>query len=133
MILDVGEDPIQNVTLSVALSKRITGLLRVEDSSPEVPAAVETGKLHVALTADPNATFLSTTGDVDKEGNFIVPDVGIVRYTLSVIGLPADAYVASARLGSAEILERGFTASQKLPGRKAPSDPGRPSVPFSVS
>ncbi len=116
VILDVGEDPIQNVTLTVAPSKRITGRLRVEDSSPEVRAAVETGKLHVVLRADPNLAFLSTTGEVDKEGNFIVPDVGMVRFALDVIGLPADAYIASARLGGADILERGFTLRGDPPG-----------------
>jgi hypothetical protein len=115
-IVNVGEEPLENVVLSVTPSQRIGGQLRVEDSSPAVREALEAGKLHVNLRANPNAAFLSGSADVLKDGTFVLNDVGVVQYRAEVFGLPPDAYIVSARLGGADILEKGFTLRGDSPG-----------------
>jgi hypothetical protein len=46
----------------------------------------------------------------------VIPDAGIVRYRVDLSGLPLDAYIASARLGGADILEKGFMLRGDPPG-----------------
>jgi hypothetical protein len=116
VIVNVAEEPLDNVVVSVTPSQRITGQLRVEDSSPAVREALEAGKLHVNLQARPNAAFLSGSTEVRKDGAFVLNDVGVVQYRAEVFGLPPDAYIVSARLGGADILEKGFTLRGESPG-----------------
>jgi hypothetical protein len=116
VIVNVAEEPLENVIVSVTPSQRITGQLRVEDSSPAVREALEAGTLHVNLRASPNAAFLSGSTEVRKDGAFVLNDVGVVQYRAEVFGLPPDAYIVSARLGGADILEKGFTLRGESPG-----------------
>jgi hypothetical protein len=115
VILNVSEDPVSNVTLAVTPSKRLNGRVQVDDNSPEVRQSIADGKVDVTLTGDPNAAFLSTSSEVAKDASFSIPDVGIVRYRLNVLGLPPDAYIASARLGGVDILEKGLTLQDDPP------------------
>jgi hypothetical protein len=90
--------------------------MRVEDSSPAVREALEAGTLHVNLRANPNAAFLSGSAEVRKDGAFVLNDVGVVQYRAEVFGLLPDGYIVSARLGGADILEKGFTLRGESPG-----------------
>jgi hypothetical protein len=108
-IVNVGEEPVENVVVSIAPSQRISGSFRVQDSSPEVRQAIEAKQVHVNLRPDPSLAFLSGSGEVGKDGSFVLNDVGVVKYRVEVFGLPPDAYVASTGLGGADILENGFT------------------------
>lgn len=116
VIVNVGDEPLDNVVLSVTPSQRIGGQLRVEDSSPAVREAIDAGTLHVNLRANPSAAFLSSSAEVHKDGTFVLDDVGVVQYRAEVFGLPPDAYIVSARLGGADILERGFALRGDAPG-----------------
>jgi hypothetical protein len=115
-VVNVGEEPVENVVVSVAPSQRISGSFQVQDSSPEVRQAIEAKQVHVNLRPDPSLAFLSGSGEVGKDGSFVLNDVGVVRYRVEVFGLPPDAYVASERLGGADILENGFTLRGDPPG-----------------
>jgi len=115
-IVNVGDEPVNNVVLSVTPSQRISGRLQVQDASPDVRRAIDAAELHVNLRPDPSLAFLSDSAQVGKDGTFVVNDVGMVRYRLGLYGLPADAYIASARLGGADILENGFTLRGDPPG-----------------
>jgi len=108
-IVNVAEEPVENVVVLVTPSQRITGRLEIEDSSPEVRQAVEAGQLHVNLRPNPSLAFLSGSAVAGKDGAFVLNDVGVVHYRVELFGLPADAYIASARLGGADILENGFS------------------------
>ena len=116
VIVNVGDEPLDNVVLSVTPSQRIGGQLRLEDSSPAVREAIDAGTLHVNLRANPSAAFLSSSAEVHKDGTFVLDDVGVVQYRAEVFGLPPDAYIVSARLGGADILERGFALRGDAPG-----------------
>jgi len=83
--------------------------LEIEDSSPEVRQAVEAGQLHVNLRPNPSLAFLSGSAVAGKDGAFVLNDDGVVHYRVELFGLPADAYIAAARLGGADILENGFS------------------------
>src|SRR5207253_1290676 len=98
-IVNVAEEPVENVVVLVTPSQRITGRLEIEDSSPEVRQAVEAGQLHVNLRPNPSLAFLSGSAVAGKDGAFVLNDVGVVHYRVELFGLPADAYIASARLG----------------------------------
>jgi len=108
-IVNVGEEPVENVVVLVTPSQRITGRLEIQDSSPEVRQAVEAGQLHVNLRPNPSLAFLSGSAVAGKDGAFVLNDVGVVHYRVELFGLPADAYIASARLGGADILGNGFS------------------------
>jgi protocatechuate 3,4-dioxygenase beta subunit len=115
-IVNVGEEPVENVVVSVSPSQSITGRLQIQDSSPEVRRAVESGQVHVNFHPDPSLAFLSGSAEVGKDGTFVQNDIGVARYRVALFGLPADAYIASARLGGADILENGFTLHGESPG-----------------
>lgn len=115
-LVNVGDEPVNNVVLAVTPSQRISGRLQVQDGSPDVRQAIDTAQLHVNLRAEPNLAFLSGSAQIGKDGTFVVNDVGMVRYKLDLYGLPPDAYIASARLGGADILENGFTLHGDPPG-----------------
>src|SRR2546426_7217551 len=85
-------------------------------SSPAVREAIDAGTLHVNLRANPSAAFLSSSAEVRKDGTFVLDDVGVVQYRAEVFGLPPDGYIVSARLGGADILERGFALRGDPPG-----------------
>ena len=63
----------------------------------------------VNLRPNPSLAFLSGSAVAGKDGAFVLNDVGVVHYRVELFGLPADAYIASARLGGADILENGFS------------------------
>jgi hypothetical protein len=110
-LIDVGDEPVENVTISVVPSKTVTGQIDMAEAqaSPAVRDAMDKKELHVSLVPDfGNAAFLATTGEVSSDGKFAVKDVGVVHYRFSMLGLPPDAYIASARFGGADVLQKGF-------------------------
>jgi hypothetical protein len=123
-LIDVRDEPVENVTLSVVPSKTVTGQIEPAEAqvSPAVREAIDKKELHVSLVPDfGNAAFLATSGEVGSDGKFVMKDVGVVHYRFNVLGMPPDAYVASARLGGADILQKGFALN------------GDPSGPFVVT
>jgi protocatechuate 3,4-dioxygenase beta subunit len=46
---------------------------------------------------------------IDGNGNFSIANLGTGRYRIQLIGLPADAFLISAREGPREVLESNFT------------------------
>ena len=121
VLLDVGEDPVQNVLVTVAPSRRITGKISFEDSLPTVRKALDKQEILVALKAESAGPFLSTSGMVNPDGTFVVPDVAVLNYTVAVMGLTEDFYISSARMGGTDILQRGFQLN------------GDPSGPMEIS
>ena len=69
-IVNVAEEPVENVVVLVTPSQRITGRLEIEDSSPEVRQAVEAGQLHVNLRPNPSLAFLSGSAVAGKDGTW---------------------------------------------------------------
>jgi hypothetical protein len=76
-IVNVGDEPVENVVVSVSPSQRIAGRIQIQDSSPEVRWAVESGQVHVNFWGDPNLAFLSGSAEVGKDGTFAQNDVGL--------------------------------------------------------
>jgi hypothetical protein len=110
-MIDVGEDPLDNVTLSVVPSKTVTGQIEPAEAqvSPAVREAIDKKELHISLVPYVgNSAFLATSGEVGADGKFAIMDVGVVHYRFNVLGMPPDAYIASARLAGADILQKGF-------------------------
>jgi len=121
VLLDVGEDPVQNVLVTVTPSRQITGKISFEDSLSTVRGSLDKREILVALKAESAGPFLSTTGTVNPDGTFVVPDVAVLNYTVAVMGLTEDFYISSARMGGTDILQRGFQLN------------GDPSGPMEIS
>src|SRR6266850_210840 len=121
VLLDVGDNPVQNVLVTVTPSRRITGKISFEDSLSTVRAALDKREILVALKAESAGPFLSTSGMVNPDGTFVVPDVAVLNYTVAVMGLTEDFYISSARMGGTDILQRGFQLN------------GDPSGPMEIS
>jgi len=119
-IVNVAEEPVENVVVLVTPSQRITGRLEIEDSSPEVRQAVEAGQLHVNLRPNPSLAFLSGSAAAAKDGAFVLNDVGVVHYRVELFGLPADAYIASARSRRSNTCNVSTVTA--WPGRASPSN-----------
>ncbi len=121
VLVDVGENPVQNVLVTVTPSRQITGKISFEDSLSTVRGSLDKREILVALKAESAGPFLSTTGTVNPDGTFAVPDVAVLNYTVAVMGLTEDFYISSARMGGTDILQRGFQLN------------GDPSGPMEIS
>jgi Carboxypeptidase regulatory-like domain len=110
-MIDVAEEPVENATLAVVPSKTVTGQIEPAEAqfSPAVREAIDKKELHISLMPDSgNSAFLATSGEVGSDAKFVMRDVGVVHYRFNVLGMPPDAYIASARLGGTDVLQKGF-------------------------
>jgi hypothetical protein len=102
-------------TVSIPPTISVTGRIVVPDALPS-PLALErltvtlrAADLPVALTA--LARGNTTPPGIAADGTFTIPNVAAARYQVSLAGLPAETYLISAREGTREVLDTGFTVS----------------------
>ena len=102
--LDISGSDVQNVTVVLSPGFPVAGHLSVEGPSLEIP--------RIRVTLRPSASGMQLGGrtpaaPVQADGTFTLQQVGQDAYSLSWNGLPRNAYVKTARLGSVDVLKDG--------------------------
>jgi hypothetical protein len=100
--------PVEDLELAIPPPFPVPGRVRVEDGA--IPA-----KLKVSLElqdAVPDIR-LARNADVAEDGAFVLPDVNLDRYFVSVAGLPEGYYVKSIRLAKEDVLGNGADFTEK--------------------
>jgi len=111
VIVDVDRDPVDDLVVTVRPGQTVRGQVTFEDSPSAVKDALDAKRLHVSLRSE-NAgvatAFLDTSGEVQADGAVSLPDVGVMPYRVSIVGLPPDFYISSARMNGVDLLDRGL-------------------------
>jgi len=111
----VGSSNVDLGTVAVRPTTPVTGRIVVPDP---IPSALVPARLVLTLRALdlPMPLAFNIRGDrtppgFNPDGTFALPNVAVGRYQILLTGLPADAFVVSAREGTREVLDGGFTVS----------------------
>jgi hypothetical protein len=101
--VEVGEAGVENISLSLAPGFDVPGQVRVEgEPEPRFGNAVVS-----FLPAGEASLGGAMGGRLKADGGFTLSGVAADHYRVNVTGMPENAYVKSARLGEAEMLENG--------------------------
>jgi protocatechuate 3,4-dioxygenase beta subunit len=112
--VDIREGDIDNLIIAVSPGAELPGKLTVEGD------ITRTRGFRISLQADDSIPMggVGFAGAVVKEDfSFNITDILDGRYRLNVFGIPPEAYLKSARLGTEDVLEKGLLVSgtRKLP------------------
>jgi uncharacterized surface anchored protein len=112
--LEIGNQNIENVSLTIGPGLEIDGRVRVEGNSQSsltrVRAALQSRESSgVIFGSIPNS-------DVNEDGTFQLEQVNPGRYTVVFTGLPEGYYVKSIRWGDADVLGSGLDVTSGAPG-----------------
>jgi len=110
--VDVGEDNIDALTVSLNAGVTIQGRLRVDGSS-----SIALDRVNLALNPTDENGGMGAYTDVKKDGTFELKSVGDGSYAIRVWGLENGGYVKSARRGSDDLLEKGVQVEGAASGR----------------
>jgi hypothetical protein len=102
-------------TVAIPPTVAVTGRIIVADPLPAPLTAerlvVTMRALDLALPLTATARGNTTPPGINSDGSFTLPNVAAGRYQLSMTGLPPDTYLVSAREGTRDVLDTGFTVS----------------------
>lgn len=111
--VDVSGADVENLVLTILPGTSIPGRLQVEGKSSL--AGVENfDRFRVLLSSlVPGMTPVLIQPPVPKQdGSFTLEGVVPGEYRISVVGLPQDYYIKEARIGTADILQNGFSMTR---------------------
>lgn len=108
--LSVGTSDMDGVDLVIAPGVDVPGRVRVEDN-----VQVKVTNLRVLSRPRDETMAPGVTASVEADGTFVLRNVLAGDYDLSLSGLPTNSYLKSARLGSDEVLDAGFSPPSGLP------------------
>jgi protocatechuate 3,4-dioxygenase beta subunit len=101
--LEVGTSNVEDVAFSIPPPADVRGRIRVEGQ--DAPAL---SNLHISLSwRDWDGSFNSPAGRVNDDGSFLLENVSLDRYDVTVT-LPAGYYLKAIRAGGAEAMEAGL-------------------------
>jgi hypothetical protein len=102
-------------TIALRPTVPVTG--RIVAPEP-LPSAIDLKRLTVTfrpldspLTLNATVRGAATPPGFNEDGTFTLTNVAIGRYQILITGLPPDTYLVSARSGTREILDAGYTVS----------------------
>jgi hypothetical protein len=106
--VDIQSTDIENVVLSMDTGANVAGRLTVEGRA-SIENDASYANVRVQLLSEPNIPPLAipATG-LNPDGTFTIAGVTSGEYRISVLGLPRNTYVKSARLGGTDILNGGI-------------------------
>ena len=110
--IEVRDEDVGNLIIPVETGIQISGQVLVDESANEL----DVSRLRVRLDPINRLPIDEPNARVDNDGSFVVNNVPRAGHRLSVTGLPADAYVASARVGGQDVLASGFQVVPEMPG-----------------
>ena len=110
--IEVWDEDIEGLVVPVEPGIQLAGQVRVDESASEFNVS----RLRVRLETLTGLPIGETSARVDDDGSFVVNNIPRAPHRVSVTGLPADAYVASARLGGQDVLSSGAQMVPDMPG-----------------
>lgn len=96
--LEVGENNIDNVVLTVAPGAEMKGTVKVEEKTP-----LDLKNVSVALTSADVIETSPPKASPDDQGAFTLKGISALRYLVSVTGLPDSCYVKAIKFGGQEV------------------------------
>jgi hypothetical protein len=113
LALQVGDADVDNVIVSVAAGFKWSGRFVLEG---RVGAATDMSLLRVTFTREPSLVGMPESGPSftpppSADGSFVVEGVPPGDFRIGVRALPADAYIASMRMGTLDVLDAGLHLS----------------------
>jgi hypothetical protein len=115
MRIEVGNSDIQNISLILMPGLTVPGTLRVEG---QVSAADrDMTRMRVMLRpTSPQIGGANPVSAMSPNGTFTIGQVARDDYRLTVSGMPPNAYIKSARIGAADVLNEGFPVDRQPDG-----------------
>ena len=110
--IEVRDEDVEDLVVPVEPGIQIAGQVLVDESANEINVS----RLRVRLEPMIGLPIGEANARVDDDGSFVVNNVPRAPHRVSVTGLPADAYVASARVGGQDVLTSGVTVVPDMPG-----------------
>jgi len=101
----VGGADVDNIRVAVQPSVQVSGRILVDDP------AINVSRLRVRLDPADSIPINQPNARVGDDGTFVIDGVSPIPYRVSVTGLGEDAYVATARVGGADVFATGFVPS----------------------
>jgi len=109
--LDVGNNNIDNVSLTLAAGLDLKGTVRVDG-----PGDTPLGNLQVSLAPQGMVRKGMQAARVSDDGSFTLSNVPPTLYTVYVNGAPETFYIKSIHMGDAEALEAGLDLTSGAAG-----------------
>jgi hypothetical protein len=110
--VEVGEDNLDALTVSLNAGATIQGRVKVDGSS-----SIALDRLNLALSPTDENGYIGAFTEVKKDGTFELKSVGDGSYAIRVWGLEDDNYVKSARRGPDDLFEKGVQVEGGASGR----------------
>ncbi len=111
----VGNQDVENIDLDLVPAPSISGQIDAPESG-----ACASPNFQVSLSptdaAGPFGGWASSI--VDSNGEFVLKNLSLLRYTISFGSVPSGCYVGSIRLGEEEVTDGKLDFSQGVPGGK---------------
>jgi hypothetical protein len=102
--IEVGDSPLEGLTLVLSPGFTVTGTVRVEGSTQ-----TDVSGASVLLTARGDSTSNNSAGARAKsDGSFTISNAAPDLYAVSVMGVPENCYLKSIRFGDEDALARGL-------------------------
>jgi hypothetical protein len=102
------DGPVENLELAINPPVVVQGRVTVEDAP--IPKGA---KVLLDLQEGLPDISLARNAAVGEDGAFLLPDVNLDRYYVSMAGLPDGFFVKSIRLGKKDVLEDGADLTEK--------------------
>jgi protocatechuate 3,4-dioxygenase beta subunit len=109
--IEIGNADLDLGTVSVRRTAPVTGRIVVPEPLPSTIAPERLVLTFRALDLPVTMNFTARGGAFGADGSFTLPDVVAGRYQIQLSGLPPDTYLISARAGTRDALDAGYTVS----------------------
>lgn len=103
--VDVGDSDVNDVTVTVQPTLNIQGKIVLR--SP-VPPSLRMERLGVQISPTDLLGLRTSSIAAAEDGGFTLKEIAPVRYKLSVNGLPANGYIATAMIGPTDVMTKPF-------------------------
>jgi hypothetical protein len=107
--ITVGKENLEDLVLRLSPGAEIDGKFTTEDSARQ-PAQPSRPPTILLYSSGPNQVGQNQIQS-NRDGSFLIHDVGPGEYTVRFVGLPAGAYVKSVRYGQQEVTGKTFNVS----------------------
>ncbi len=103
----IGAEDVDDLIVRVEPGVPVAGRIHLDESAAEI----DPSRLRVRLAPALQLPIGGPNERVEDDGTFLFDSVSPTTYRVSLTGLPEDAFVAAARLGSADVLASGVAVT----------------------
>jgi hypothetical protein len=108
----VDQNDLKDVTVVAQSGSTVAGIIRVRESGKTLPSGLRM-QIRPAI---PMPTLSPSSVAINDDGTFAVAPVSPGEWRIAVAGLPRDWYMASARIGGADVLNTPMRVDSGDPG-----------------